>query len=148
MKILSVCTPFPQASLKRILKIRTILESNGHEVHLVLYSHPSKLLIGDVSRNFLGVKASPLSVHIKQLKTLLSDHYDLVYGNTTLGTFCALLGKLTRIPLICDMHGSLPEEVMAGETSPSSQLWIDRLIESSALKFSNKIICVSRHMMD
>src|ERR1035437_1181771 len=148
MKILSVCAGFGQASLKRILKIRTILESNGHEVHLVLYSHPSKLEISYVRRNFCLVNASQPSVHIKHLKTLLADHYDLVFGNDILGTFCALLGKLTRVPLICDMHGSWPEDVMASGSSSSSQYWINKLIESSALKFSNKINCVSRHMMD
>lgn len=157
MKILSVCisTPGEDAAWWRISNIARTLESNGHKVYFVHYCRKSsyeKLENKEQYAKHSFVMTSPMSIHIKHLKVLLENHYDLVYGNTHSGVFISLLGKLTKTPLIFDMHGGLVEEfLLQNEFSlnPSflSSFILNKLIDFVGLRFSNKILCVSHKMI-
>ena len=153
MKILSVYgIPTENASWWRISNIARILESNGHELHFVHYCGRQtyeKLENKEKYANHSFVMTSPLTVHIKHLKILLKNHYDLVYGNTHLGVFCSLLGKLTKTPLVFDMHGDLIEEfLLLNKSKLSPNIFLNELIDFVDLHFSDKIICVSKKMIE
>lgn len=158
MKILSVYPSIPgeDAAWWRISNIARILESNGHEVHFVHYCRePSyeKLENKEQYANHSFVITSPMTVHIKHLKILRENHYDLVYGNAHPSVFCSLLGKLTKIPLIFDMHGGLVEEFLLEKgfglnTTFISKYILKKLINIADLHFSDKIICVSKKMIE
>lgn len=160
MKILSVCTATPGGDADvawwRISNIARILESNGHEVHFVHYCKRAsyeKLENKEQYANHSFVMTSLLTVHIKHLKVLLENQYDLVYGNTHSGVFCSLLGRLTKTPLVFDMHGGLVEEFLlekgANPTSKiSPKFFLNKFIDFMDLKFSNKVICVSKKMIE
>jgi len=158
MKILSVCvsTPGESAAWWRISNIARILESNGHEVHFVHYCRKSsyeKLENKEQYADHSFVMTSPMGVHIKHFKILLKSHYDLVYGNTHPSVFISLPGKLTKMPLIFDMHGGLVEEfLLENEFSlnPSflSKYILKKFIDFADLRFSDKIICVSHKMIE
>ncbi|HJH27075.1 MAG TPA: hypothetical protein C5S37_09985 [Methanophagales archaeon] len=149
MKILSVSQiPGEDAAWWRISNIARILESNGHEVHFVHYCRKAsyeKLENKEQYANHSFVMTSLLTVHIKHLKVLLENQYGLVYGNTHTGVFCSLLTKLTKTPLIFDMHGGLIEEfLLLGGSKTSPKFFLNKFIDFMDLKFSNKIICVSK----
>jgi len=158
MKILSVhiSTPGEDAAWWRISNIARILESNGHEVHFVHYCRKAsyeKLENKEQYADHSFVITSPMSVHIKHLKILLKGHYDLEYRNTHPSVFISLPGKLTKTPLIFDMHGGLVEEfLLENEFSlnPSflSKYILKKFIDFADLRFSDKIICVSHKMID
>ena len=154
MKILSVYTSIPgeDAAWWRISNVARILESNGHEVHFVHYCRRSsyeKLENKEQYANHSFVMTSLLTVHIKHLKVLLENQYDLIYGNTHPGVFCSLLTKLTKTPLIFDMHGGLIEEfLLLGGSKTSPKFSLNKFIDFMDLKFSNKIICVSKKMIE
>lgn len=159
MKILSVhisSTPREDAAWWRVSNIAKILRANGHEVHLIRYVRRSsyrKLKNKErYEQNPFVVTSIPV-VPIKHLRMLAKDDYDLVYCNTHNATFCSLLGKLTRTPLIFDMHGGLIEEFLLKNglnlsTKVSPKFVLNKLIDFMDLKFSNKIICVSKKMME
>ena len=158
MKILSVCTSIPgeDAAWWRISNIARILESNGHEVHFVHYCRRSsyeKLKNKEQYADHSFVITSPMSMHIKHLKILRNGDYDLVYGNTHPSTFISFPGKLTKTPLIFDMHGGLVEEFLLENRfnlNPSflSRFIQKKLIDFADLYFSDKIICVSHKMIE
>jgi glycosyltransferase involved in cell wall biosynthesis len=158
MKILSVhiSTPGEDAAWWRISNIARILESNGHEVHFVHYCRKAsyeKLENKEQYVNHSFVITSPMSVHIKHLKILLKNQYDLVYGNTHSGAFISFPGKLTKIPLIFDMHGGLVEEFLLENEFSLNPSFLSRfiqkkLIDFADLRFSDKIICVSHKMIE
>lgn len=162
MKILSVAGFLgDNAGSLRILEIARLLQSRGHEVHLVQYVSKStcdrvqgnKLDTGDISNSMVTV--SRATVHIKHLRELAKDNYDLVYGNTHFGAFWSILGRLKGVPLIFDMHGGLVEEFLLNNQFDSRWKYSPRLfdylsnrsIELMDLHFANKIICVSRKMV-
>jgi glycosyltransferase involved in cell wall biosynthesis len=96
-----------------------------------------------------------MTVHIKHLKVLFENKYDLVYGNTHSGTFCSILGKLKGTPLIFDMHGGTVEEfLLINQSNPgwwhsSALKWYFRskFMNFTDLRYSDKIICVSNKMI-
>jgi len=159
MKILSVhisSTPREDAAWWRVTNIAKILRSNGHEVHLIRYvsrsSYRKLKNKGRYEQDPFVVTSIPI-VPIKHLKMLAKEDYDLVYGNTHNATFCSLIGKLTGTPLIFDMHGELVEEfLLKNESNLSTKVLpkfvLNKLIDFMDLYFSNKIICVSKKMME
>ena len=158
MKILSVCTSVPgeDAAWWRISNIARILEANGHEVHFVHYCRKAsyeKLENKELYADHSFVVTSPMSVHIKHLKILCANHYNLVYGNDLTATFCSLLGKLTKTPLILDIHGGDVEEFLLENGfsfNPAflSRFTLKKFIDFADLRFSNKIICISHKMIE
>ena len=158
MKILSVCTSTPgeDAANWRISNISRILESKGHEVHFVHYCRKSsyeKLENKAQYSNRTFVITSAPAVHIKHLKILLKNNYDMVYGNNYDATFCSLLTKLTKTSLIFDMHGDVVEEFLIEKgpnlsTKISPKFLLNKFIDFMDLKFSDKIICVSKKMIE
>ena len=158
MKILSVTTSTPNDSAAwwRISNIIKILKSNGHEVDVVHYlrrsSYESSENKEQPNKNFFVI--TPI-IHIRHMKILFSDNYDLVYGNECIAIFCSVLGKLGRIPLIFDMHGGHVEEfLLKSQSNPRwkysakiFEFFLDWIIYFVALHFSNRIICVSNRMI-
>ena len=158
MRILSVCTGVPgeNAAWWRMSNIARFLESKGHEVYFVHYCKKRSYEKIDrklSSRSFFFVK-DYLEAQIKHLRLLRNEKYDLVYGNTHLGAFCSLLGKfLTRIPLIFDMHGGLVEEFLLSNKISLNPLFfvkfaLFKLVDFMDLQFSDRIICVSKKMIE
>jgi glycosyltransferase involved in cell wall biosynthesis len=100
------------------------------------------------------VIVSTATVHAKHLKELLKDNYDLVYGNTHFGAFCAMLGLLKSVPLFFDMHGGKEEISLVNQTDVRWKyskkivpFWFDNMVEFIDLQLSSKIICVSKQMI-
>jgi len=171
MKILSVTTSLlgDDAASWRIWNIARLLQERGHKVHLVQYVRKADieklndniLDLGRISRSVIIIPAFlPISIPIAQMKHLIElfkDGYDLVYGNQSFGAFYSIFGKqLKRVPLIFDMHGGLVEEfLLVNQSNPNWKLSVrllcafllDNVIEFSALRFSSKIACVSRKMI-
>lgn len=158
MKILSVCTSTPgeDAASWRISDISRILESKGHEVHFVHYCRKSSYEklenTGQYSNRTFVITSAP-AVHIKHLKILLKNNYDMVYGNNYDATFCSLLTKLTKTSLIFDMHGDVVEEFLIEKgpnlsTKISPKFLLNKFIDFMDLKFSDKIICVSKKVIE
>ena len=157
MKILSVCVSIPGegSGWWRVSNIVKLLRSNGHEVKVVYYVKKSsyeKLEKKERYKQDTFVRTSIPTVHIKHFKTLLKDDYDFVYGNSHASTFCSLLGKLTRIPLIFDMHGGLVEEFIFKNKfgfNPKFLFELSqmKLIDFIDLRFSDKVLCVSKKMI-
>jgi glycosyltransferase involved in cell wall biosynthesis len=141
------------AAFVRIFKIAEILERNNHTVHFVGY-HRNTAKKGLINVNYDGVSvdyinSSPLTVHINHLRHLLKEDYDVVYANVhSIAPFCCMLGKMTGIPLIFDMHGSDVDEALLTHLSFSPNVLKYRFTEPLALKYSNKVFCVSRAEID
>jgi hypothetical protein len=164
MKILSVTSYLlgNDAASWRICNIARLLQEKGNDVKLIQYAGKSarntqiaynKDLDGIRSSIIAG---SHLTVPMKHLKELSREKYDLVYGNTHFGTFCAIAGVLKRVPLIFDMHGGLIEEFgLKNQGKPYWRFMPDQAFEYLLEKTidvidrhkSNKIICVSRWMI-
>ncbi|MCD6573704.1 MAG: hypothetical protein J7K95_06385, partial [Thermoplasmata archaeon] len=88
MKILSVVYSMPftpikyDAMLWRVLNIKKLLETQGHEVDLVCYTPQYLYKKTSVKLNkkiFFEVTSIP---PLKHLKILKENSYDIVYGNT------------------------------------------------------------------
>lgn len=158
MKILSVCTSIPgnNSMWLRISKIGEMLESKGHEVHFIHYIRKrsyNEIKNPDDFKNHSFVIVSSLTVHIKHLKFLKKGNYDLVYGNTASSAFISLLGKVTKVPLLFDMHGDIVEEFLIGNkfslfSSFLPILIYKKLVNSISLRLSNHIITVSNEMIN
>lgn len=161
MKILSVCTSVPgeDAAWLRISSIARILRSKGHDVNMVHYVRKSSYeklenrrneKFYDYNQSSFIITSVPI-VHIAHLKKLLKEDYDLVYGNLHYGAFCSILGKLTKIPLIFDMHDVVEAFLPNNEFINLRQKigWnLKKFIEFVDLHFSNKIVCVSNKMIE
>lgn len=155
-KILSVCSfpPNSNAAWWRISNLAGILKDNGYEVDFVHYCRNS-IYQGVYKQRYPDHSfyiTTPLTDHITHLKVLLKNNYDLVYGNTHGGAFCSILGKLTRTPLIFDMHGGLIEEFMlhnpkCNNLSSLFYLTYNKFVDYTCLRCSDKIICVSHKMI-
>ena len=158
MRILSVYFSIPDESAAwwRISNIGRILEEKGHEIEFVHYCSKrtyGKLKDKEKYKKHKFINSSFLTAHIKHLLYVRQNRYDLVYGNTHIGTFYSALSKLTKTPLVFDMHGGLMEE-FALESNPGfntrfiARSLVNRLIDYTDLTLSNKILCVSRRMME
>lgn len=158
MKILSVDISVPRdnAEYWRILNIAKIMKENGHEVDIVHYCRRStyeKLADKEKYSNHKFVVTSPLGIHFKHLKLLRENKYDIVYANNSYANFSALLGKLTNVPLIFDMHGDPVQEFL--QENPLNlnpkrlmQFIQKKLMHTLNLRLSDEILCVSHKMID
>jgi len=157
MKILSVIFPMPFSPIKddamlwRILNIKELLEMNGHKVDLVYYT--PRYLYKKTNAE-LNEEISVKITHIpplKHLKILKENNYDLVYGNTPWSTFWSILGKSMNIPLVLDMHGLPAEEFLLYKKIKNpydiSSILTLKFAEKMSIKYSDKIIVVSKRMM-
>ncbi len=162
MRILSVCgEPDCSAYYLRVTNIGRLLSSLGHRVDYIHYPlAPGILNKNFVKREFIDeigsthyfLSSSRYLIPIKHLNFLLNNRYDLVYGNATPYCFVSLLGKLIKVPLILDFHGDGFEEFLISnpfQYSPSYLLkyFQNIIINLSSIKFSNKIVCVSKKMI-
>lgn len=159
MKILNVMSSIinDSASHRRIFDINRLLSSLGHEVHLVQYTRKSTwdrcngnyYDFNDVFHDMVFI--SSYNVHLRHLKELCGDKYDLVYGNMHAGTFLSLLGKLKVTPLLFDMHGKIVEEFLLINDARNCKILLNILqktfIDIMNIRFSDKIICGSKKMI-
>lgn len=88
-------------------------------------------------------------IPFKILKRIVKKKYSLVYGNTKEGAFFSILARLAGVPLIFDMHGVYEEFYMTNNIRIFNvhRLLLNKLIETLALRFSSKILCVSNEMI-
>jgi len=156
VKILSVVSSIlsDTATNMRIRNIARLLCSLGHEVHLVQYIRKrwdgNRFNLTGVSHSVVFV--SMYTAHLRHLRELCKDDYDLVYGNTHEGTFLSLLAKTKRVPLIFDMHGGLVEEfLLANDLNFNPKIafnfFLSKFIDIMNVRFSDKIVCVSKKMI-
>lgn len=163
MKILSAMVSLlgDNAASWRIWNIARILESRGHEVHLIQYlprtvyerRKKNKFDISNL-RNSIIVTPVP-TIPARHLMELSKNDYDLVYGNASIATACAILGKFKGVPLVFDMHGGIVEEFFLNNQPDSRwectpelfKFVLYKIIDYVDLHFSNKIICVSKKMI-
>lgn len=164
MRILSILFPSPYGSLKadsamywRIWNIKRLLQSEGHEVELVCYIpqylYKKYKYNGVENGSILKDVNFKITVipNVRYLRDLNS--YDLIYANTAWAGFNSLFGKLNRAPpVIIDNHGLTTEEylIRRDHIKPSTMfsLGIHRLVDYISYKFSTRIICVSKKMID
>lgn len=157
MRILMVCTILPQkrADWWRISNIAEIMENDGHEVQFVHYCRDSNYQRLDnkekysnhIFITFKSLIVTPINIHLKHLKLLINGNYDLVYCNGPCSVFYSVLGKITRIPIIFDMHGDVIEEFLIKNPkigfSSLVKLNFIKFIDFISIRFSNVILCVS-----
>lgn len=158
MKILSIHISIPENNAEwwRISNLRKIMEDAGHEVDLIHYCDKSKYVKFEDKDKFSSDKfitTSQLGVYFKHLKLLRNNNYDLVYANTGASAFCSLSGKLTKVPLVFDMHGDFLQELLlrcGHSMNPKflADYTLFRIMEFANLKCSNQIMCVSNRMID
>lgn len=154
MKILSVTIipPGKNAQWWRIINIAQQLKFQHFEVDIVHYIPKGykaykKTLDKDIedSNNSYIIK-SPIILPFKHLKKIKFGDYDIVYGNNTAGPFFSILGKITEIPIVYDMHGT-PYEYDLNE-KPKFEALLNRIMHYVSFKYSNRIICVSKKMLN
>ncbi len=158
MKILSIqiSTPENNAEWWRISNLASIMADAGHEVDLVHYCGKTKyenFQEKDAYPNDKFIITSQLDVYFKHLKLLLDNKYDLVYANTGAAAFCSLSGRLTKIPLFFDMHGDLLQEFLLKHRRAYNPHFLANYIQFKTMDYlnlrcSNRIICVSKRMID
>lgn len=166
MKILSVNAGLPlgenNAMWHRVSKMNDIMIKAGHDVQVIhywdnkfyrYYLPKYKENIMEFIQNnpdHIFVKGSSIEIFIKHLK-YLSKNFDLVYANNNKATIYSIIGKLKKTPLIYDMHGGLVEEFSFRNnhdfTSTLKLLQL-KLVNSLNLNLPNKIICVSKCMIN
>lgn len=158
MKILSVYSSIPRdvAEWVRVSNMANILRDNGHEVKFVHYCRKSAYLELENKEDFLDhefIITSPLGVHLKHFNYLRKEKYDLVYGNNYMATFFSLLGKLTKVPLIYDMHGDPVQEFLVENKFSLNPSFLARYLQFNIMHYSdlhcaNEVLCVSHKAMD
>lgn len=156
MNILSVTIipPGGDAQWWRINNIASVLKTHNCNVDLVHYivkgGVASKLLENKI--NYYDehsiVIASPLHLFLIHLKHLSKKKYDLVYGNTYSGAIFSILGKFKGIPLVLDLHGISEEDLLEDKSKWNFNSFLKNTMQYLALRFSDRIICVSKKMMD
>ena len=159
MKILSVVPTLfgDNAMTKRIWHINKLL-SLVYDVNMVQYTRKSTLVKASEKKFDLPnvrlsrVLASTYNVHLKHFNELNKNHYGVVYGNTHGGAFLSLLGKIKDVPLVFDMHGGIVEEAeflaVNNNFEHKLNILLKKMMNHACLRFSEKILCVSRAMMD
>jgi glycosyltransferase involved in cell wall biosynthesis len=157
MKILSVhiSTPENNAEYWRISNIARILEENGHEVDLAHYCGKKKYAQFRGKDEFPQDKfvvSSSIGIFFKHLNILREQKYDLVYANTGAAAFCSFLGKLTKVPLVFDMHGDYLQELLLNHKFSLNPHFLGEFLRFKTMEFANlrsadEIICVSNRMI-
>lgn len=154
MKILSVTLTISKkdAQWTRISNMFHLLEKSGAKISLVHYVIKGGNSYQNIKNNIEKAPSdkvfiyNPLTLLFKHLIILIKGEYDLVFGNTYVGAFFCILGKLMKKPLILDMHG-ISEELALYENFRVRSL-IMGLTEKIALLSSDKILCVSHEMIN
>lgn len=151
MKVLSVSVADPplSAARLRIERLADVLELMGHEVVRLQYSRiadESEATCSSPSHRTV-IRTSSLSVWCRHLREVRSSGCDIVLAHTHRACFCALSGKLTRVPLVFDMHGDLVAETRLVRGQGSHGIMAARLISTLDMKASDMIACVSKRMM-
>lgn len=154
MNILSVTIipPGEDAQWWRIINIVNQFKLVGCRVDLVHYivkgfgAH--KIIKAEKCKDSKAsiIVASVIEIPFIHLRKVLKGKYNLVYGNTFGGTFFCILGKFYGVPLILDMHGTSEESLLENNKNPF-KLLLMKLMELLSLRFSDKIVCVSKKMM-
>jgi len=156
MRILSVSKipPGNDAEWWRIHNIYNFLKGKC-EIDLVSYiikgtESAKRVDNGLSSKNTTLDIITPFALPFRHLQNLNVKDYDIVYGNTYASSFLSLPGKIRKLPLVTDMHGIPEEEFILLNGSKyynPLKFFLIKLMNSSALTFSDKIICVSRKMV-
>lgn len=156
MRVLFVCTILPQkrADWWRIYNISEILKNYGNDIQFVHYCRESNYNRADLERfhdhifiTFKSILTSTLLIHFKHLKILLKGDYDIVYCNGPCSVFYSLFGKITRVPIIFDMHGDVVEEYSIKNKKlnliSSIKFCFLKIIDYISINCSDLILCVS-----
>ena len=133
--------------------------SQGHSIHFVHYCSRSSYRLAQDRKTDADsfphsyVLCSLATVHANHLSFLRKGDFDIVYGNSHVPTFCSLLGKLLRVPLVFDMHGAAAEELLLTEGKRrslrfSSRFVVDKFIDFCNSICANRIACVSHSMIE
>lgn len=145
----------------RVSNIARALRKEGYVIDLIQYikkNPPNRFEIESskfsVIPNKVVQSSRPLASLI-HLNYVIKNDYDLVIANNINGALFSLLGRF-NIPLLLDMHGDLIEEYKLKNSIESGstafhllpRLFVCKVVESLAFKFSNKISCVSHKMMN
>jgi glycosyltransferase involved in cell wall biosynthesis len=158
LRILSVAVGEPDpliAQWVRLVSIAEGLRNKGNDVKLVSFVKTPSDSHGASSLNGLDCKLVPLLRWnvFHNISTILNEYKpDLVYANTHLPALLFALSRFKQKPLILDMHGFIVDEkMMLAKEKGSFSLWLQIMtslfLESLAIMFSSKIICVSQNMI-
>lgn len=160
MRILSVTTiPLrDDAASWRILNLAKLLKMKGFDVKIIQYLWGSKHKKIQKTNIKFDVPISEIpvytfTVHLRHLIEICKNRCDLVYGNTHMGTFCSLLGKI-KCPLIFDQHGGLVEEFLLRNGTPKLltpsffKFLVFKFIDYTDMYFADRILCVSHKMIE
>jgi glycosyltransferase involved in cell wall biosynthesis len=166
MSILSVCSLISgeHSASARVIQVNQALASVGHDVDFIQCGRraTSQRLS---SRNLAipGAKSAFLlgsyhSIPIKLWSKIRYSRYRLVMGNGHFGTFYLSLAVRSKLPIVFDMHGGLPEEVMFSYDMTKNPSWrflprfliygLEKIIDIVDIGTARRITCVSRTMMD
>lgn len=158
LRLLSIAvgTPNPYtAQWIRILSIAKGLKDRRNDVKLVIFRRQCSFGNFSYSLNGLNCRVIPYvgaDLFHKNLKLLREYKPELIFANTHIPAFISALNKFRRAPLVFDMHGFAVEErkLLAEEKDffwACRQILPNLLIEHFAIQSSDKILCVSHHMM-
>ena len=158
MKILSTHfnAQIDTANRLRSYTILKHLSQRGHEIYLVNYFQKSSNNNLPCIRYFDNDVCEEInySLPYRILRNFLKNDFDIVIGNTHYGALFATPGKLFKKPVYFDMHGGLVEECVLDPSKGFrrinyfTNLLIKKAINHGVLYLSNKIVCVSKTMMD
>ncbi len=156
--MVSTIVPKNRADWWRITNIAELLKDNGHQLDYVHYCRKSayeNMLNKEeyLDHKFVLFKSwffAPINIHLKHLKLIKNGKYNLVYCNGPCSVFLSVLGKITNVPIVFDMHGDVVEEFKLKTKNKSGlsyklKLYFIKTINLFSLKFSDKKICVSQN---
>lgn len=158
LRILSVFVgvPYNGADWWRVSNIAKELRSAGHEVTFLHYC--KKMPVGcresDRSLDSKYVVLSSPNFISSILRLLLKGHYDLILANGDPAAFMSMMWKSKGVPILYDMHGLVAGEFVLMNDRIGvrplflSKLLIKKLISAVDESFSDRVICVSRRMME
>jgi glycosyltransferase involved in cell wall biosynthesis len=151
-------TPFSE-----FYRVRAMTEL-GHEVDMVTYPIGEDVSIGGLriyrSLGIPGVRsirigpsftklALDVLVFFSSLRRLVARRYDLLDCHEEAGLMGVLLSKLFRVPLLYDMHSSLPEQ-LSNFDYPGARLLrgLFDVAEKVTIRGSAAIIVICPHLKD
>jgi glycosyltransferase involved in cell wall biosynthesis len=167
MRILTIAPqPFFQprgTPFSELYRARALTEL-GHEVDMVTYPIGEDVLVPGlrifrtwgvpgIRRVRIGPSLAkiPLDtlVFLSSLKRLLSERYDLLDCHEEGGFMGVILGRLFSVPVLYDMHSSLPEQLQNFQYSRSRPLralfdWAERV----TIKGSDAVIAICPYLKD
>ncbi len=163
MKIISVVFSIGLAGDAMWIRIRNIaktFEIAGHKVDIIYYvlriSYKKYKLIHInlkryeteyfVNSTEIG---NPISIFFNYYRHIKKNDCDIIFGNTLFSSFFPiLLKRVKNKPIILDMHGLPVEEAKLNKANYTMNFIFGKLFQLIAFKFSDKILCVSKRMVD